>query len=246
MYFVIILLIIIYKGWDDWMASPMQWTWTWANCGRWWETGKPGMLQSMGSWRVGHDLATEQQKNQGPTREAKTTLNSSEGKLMQGFGVQMIKKFEESTRARWGGPDINKNKGSWYHPQAKVTEGGGGATRAEGPESDSGSWNQGKIVSWQLDPWGRQTQQSPGMLSRQRVKRRTSLASPLLTMTKAGGGDGIPGELIQILKDDAVKVLHPTCSKYGKLSSGHKTGKSQFSFQSQRRVVPKNVQTTTQ
>ena len=127
-----------------------------------------------------------------------------------------------------------------------MTEGGGGATRAEGPESDSGSWNQGKIVSWQLDPWGRQTQQSPGMLSRQRVKRRTSLASPLLTMTKAGGGDGIPGELIQILKDDAVKVLHPTCSKYGKLSSGHKTGKSQFSFQSQRRVVPKNVQTTTQ
>ena len=63
---------------------------------------------------------------------------------------------------------------------------------------------------------------------------------------KASGGDGIPGELFQILKDDAVKVLHPTCSKYGKLSSGHKTGKSQFSFQSQRRVVPKNVQTTTQ
>ena len=65
-------------------------------------------------------------------------------------------------------------------------------------------------------------------------------------MNKAGGGDGIPGELFQILKDDAVKMLHATISKYGKLSSGHKTGKGQFSFQSQRRVVPKNVQTTTQ
>ena len=97
-----------------------------------------------------------------------------------------------------------------------MTEGGGGATRAEGPGSDSGSWNQGRIVSWQLDPGGRQTQQSPGMLSRQRVKRRTSLASPLLTTTKAGGGDGIPGELFKILKDDAVKVLHSTCKQIWK------------------------------
>ena len=68
----------------------------------------------------------------------------------------------------------------------------------------------------------------------------------IITRNKDSGGDGIPAELFRILKDDAVKVLHPTCSKYGKLSSGHKTGKSQFSFQSQRRVVPKNVQTTTQ
>ena len=38
----------------------MQWTWTWANFGRWWETGRPGVLQSMGSQRVGHDWETEQ------------------------------------------------------------------------------------------------------------------------------------------------------------------------------------------
>ena len=50
------------RGWDGWMASPMQWTWTWANCGRWWVTGRPAVLQSMGSQRVGHDLATEQQQ----------------------------------------------------------------------------------------------------------------------------------------------------------------------------------------
>ena len=42
------------------MASPSQWTWAWASSGRWWRTGKPGMLQSMGSQRVGHDWATEQ------------------------------------------------------------------------------------------------------------------------------------------------------------------------------------------
>ena len=65
-------------------------------------------------------------------------------------------------------------------------------------------------------------------------------------MNKAGGGDGIPVELFQILKDDAVKVLHSVCSKFGKLSSGHMTGKGQFSFQTQRKAMPKNAQTTTQ
>ena len=45
--------------WDGWIASPTQWAWVWANSGKWW-TGKPGMLQFMGSQRVGHDLATEQ------------------------------------------------------------------------------------------------------------------------------------------------------------------------------------------
>ena len=67
-----------------------------------------------------------------------------------------------------------------------------------------------------------------------------------ITTNKASGGDGIPGELFQILKDDAVKVLHTICSKFRKLSSGHRTGKGQFSFQSQRKAMLKNVQTTTQ
>ena len=46
-----------------------------------------------------------------------------------------------------------------------------------------------------------------------------------ITMNKASGGDGIPAELVQILKDDAVKGRHSTCSKFGKLSSGHRTEK---------------------
>ena len=53
------------------------------------------------------------------------------------------------------------------------------------------------------------------------------------TTNKASGGDGIPVELFQILKDDAVKVLYSICQQFGKLSSGHMTGKGQFSFQSQ-------------
>ena len=63
---------------------------------------------------------------------------------------------------------------------------------------------------------------------------------------KASVGNGIPVELFQILKDDAVKVLYSITSKFGKLSSDHRTGKSQFSFQSQRKAMPKNAQTTAQ
>ena len=59
-----------------------------------------------------------------------------------------------------------------------------------------------------------------------------------ITMNKASGGDRIPVELFQILKDDAVKVLH-SILQFGKLSSGHRTGKGQFSFQSQRKAIPK-------
>ena len=54
-----------------------------------------------------------------------------------------------------------------------------------------------------------------------------------ITTNKDSGGDGIPVELFQILKDDA--------SKFGKLSSGHRNGKGQFSFQCQRKAMPKNV-----
>ena len=43
------------RGWDGWMASLTQWIWIWANSGRYWRTGKPGMLQSMGLQRVRHD-----------------------------------------------------------------------------------------------------------------------------------------------------------------------------------------------
>ena len=67
-----------------------------------------------------------------------------------------------------------------------------------------------------------------------------------IIMNKASGGDRIPVELFQILKDDVVKVLHSICQQIGKFSSGHRTGKGQFSFQSQRKAMPKNVKTIVQ
>ena len=67
-----------------------------------------------------------------------------------------------------------------------------------------------------------------------------------ITTNKASGGDGIPVELFQILKDDAVKGLHSICQQIWKTQQWPQAGKGQFSFQSQRKAMPKNVQTTTQ
>ena len=71
-------------------------------------------------------------------------------------------------------------------------------------------------------------------------------ASGSITTNKASGGDRIPAELFQILKDDAVKVLHSICQQICKTQQQPRTGKDQISFQSQRKAMPKNVQTTTQ
>ena len=65
-------------------------------------------------------------------------------------------------------------------------------------------------------------------------------------MSKASGGDGILPEQFQILKGDTVKCCTQYASKFGKLSSGHRSGKGQFSSQSQRKAMPKNVQITVQ
>ena len=67
-----------------------------------------------------------------------------------------------------------------------------------------------------------------------------------ITMNKASGGDGIPVELLQILKDDTMKVLHSICQQIWKTQQWPQTGKGQFSFQSQRKAMSKNAQTTAQ
>ena len=69
-----------------------------------------------------------------------------------------------------------------------------------------------------------------------------------ITMNKASGGGVIPVELFQILNDEAVKVLNSICYTNLKKSANifHRTGKGQFSFQSQRKAMPKNAQITTQ
>ena len=78
------------------------------------------------------------------------------------------------------------------------------------------------------------------------LERKVKWALGSITTNKASEGDGIPVELFQILKDDVLKVLHSYANKSGKLSSAHRTGNSQFSFQSQRKAMPKNAQTTAQ
>ena len=67
-----------------------------------------------------------------------------------------------------------------------------------------------------------------------------------ITMNKANGGDGIPVELFQIWRMMLWKCCTQYASKFGRLSSGHRTGKGQFSFHFQRKAMPKNAQTTTQ
>ena len=66
------------------------------------------------------------------------------------------------------------------------------------------------------------------------------------TTNKASGGDEIPAELFQILKDDASEVLHSICQQVWKTQQWPQDWKIQFSFQSQRRAMPKNIQTTIQ
>ena len=66
-----------------------------------------------------------------------------------------------------------------------------------------------------------------------------------ITTNEASGGDGIPIELFKILLM-LLKCCTQYASKFGKLSSGHRTGKGQFSFQSLRKAMPKNAQTTAQ
>ena len=68
------------KGWDGWMPSPTRWTWVWTSSGRWWRTGKPGVLQSMGSQRVRHKWATEQQQQHINCRHLSTQENKAKVK----------------------------------------------------------------------------------------------------------------------------------------------------------------------
>ena len=67
-----------------------------------------------------------------------------------------------------------------------------------------------------------------------------------MTMIKASGGDRIPVELFQILKDDAVKVLHSICQQIWKTQQWPWEWKCQFLFQSQRKAMSKDAQTITQ
>ena len=62
------------RGWDGWMASPTWWTWAWVSSRSWWWTGKPGVLQFMGLWEVGHGWVSELNCNEWTNWTFKHTL----------------------------------------------------------------------------------------------------------------------------------------------------------------------------
>ena len=76
------------------------------------------------------------------------------------------------------------------------------------------------------------------------LERKVRWAIGNITTNKVSGGDGVPTKLFQILKDNAVKVLHSICQQIWKTQQWPQDWKGQFSFQSQRKAMPKNVQTT--
>ena len=81
----------------------------------------------------------------------------------------------------------------------------------------------------------------PGIL-----EREVMWALGSITMNKASGGDGIPVELFQILKDDSVKVLHSICQQIWKTQQWPQGWKRSVFIPIPRKAMPKNAQTTTQ
>ena len=73
------------------------------------------------------------------------------------------------------------------------------------------------------------------------LESKVKQALQYMTINKVSGGDGIPVELFQILKDNAMKVLYSICQKIWKTQQWHGTEKGQFSFKYQRKATPKNA-----
>ena len=91
------------KGWDGWIASPTQWTWVWVSSGSSWWTERSGVLQSMGSQRVGHDW---------------TEVNSMKTKgkwkgVVRGWGTPLSKSHiqtEKQRSIRWSVQKVSTNR----------------------------------------------------------------------------------------------------------------------------------------
>ena len=79
------------RGWDGWMASPTQWTWVWVNSRSWWWTGRPGVLQSMGSQGVGHNWVTEPNWTDWWSDTSNPTSSCFLGDYVPGFNSVHIK-----------------------------------------------------------------------------------------------------------------------------------------------------------
>ena len=131
------------RRWEGWMTSPTCWTWVWASSGRWWWTGKPGVLQSVGSQRVGCDWATELN-----WMTSKEMLSFSAAKCEKALWRKVLRVVCE--REDFAGPGASLGKAvldEWGRTGRKP-----GA--ASGVLSD-GLWNKRNVRCWRLlDAWG--------------------------------------------------------------------------------------------
>ena len=93
------------RGWDGWMAPPTRRTWVWASSGSWWWTGRPGVLQSVWSQRVGHDWATGQQHTVEPTGERNSVLSDSAPAFAKVLSLATVFKafLQAQALTRWAG-----------------------------------------------------------------------------------------------------------------------------------------------
>ena len=98
-----------------WMASPTQWTWVWANSGRWWRTGEPSVLQSIGWQRIRHDWVTKNKTLCQPglwgSRWAKSVHDRIRCSFLiekQKIIVKVLRAQAQSQKAGWGGERVGK------------------------------------------------------------------------------------------------------------------------------------------
>ena len=82
------------RGWDGRMASPTQWTWVWVDSGSWWWTGRPGVLQYLGSQRVGHDWATELNWTSVSYGQLLNIVQASSSQMLYGHSSQLSNKMK--------------------------------------------------------------------------------------------------------------------------------------------------------
>ena len=91
------------KGWDGWMASPTRWIWVWASSGSWWWTGRPRVLQSMGSPRVGQDWTTTDMVDDFP---AVLNIKTEQCKRLWG----QMKWIKTGIRLTYPAPSVGRRK----------------------------------------------------------------------------------------------------------------------------------------
>ena len=134
-------------GWDGWMASPTWWTWVWVDSGSWWWTGKPGVLPSMGSQRVGHDWATN--------TFIPFSRKSSAGVLCRVHHVKYPAGWITSWNQDWWEKYQQPQICRWYHSNGRKWRG----TKEPFDEGERGKWkswlqtqHSEKLKSWHPVP----------------------------------------------------------------------------------------------